>query len=312
MEHKPVLWREVLEALQPRPGGKYVDCTVGGGGHLTTIAASSHHRSQLLGIDADVIALAHPRKSLSPYVSSLTLVQGNFARLEAIAREHGFIEVDGVLFDLGVSSFQLEDPRRGFSFQAQGPLDMRMDPAQELTAWDLVNRISEEELAGILWKNGEERDSRRIARGIVRGRPIETTAELAQLVSEVKGRRRSKPGRHPATQTFQALRMAVNDELASLRQALPQAARILAPGGRLGVIAFHSLEDRIVKGFMNRESRDCLCPPELPECQCGHQASLRVLTRKPITPSPQELKDNPRSRSAKLRVAEKLRGPPED
>jgi len=232
------------------------------------------------------------------------LVHSSFTRLAEIAHACHFVPADGILFDIGLSSLQLADPTRGFAFKADGPLDMRFDPtAGGLTAAALVNHLSLEELATLLYRYGEERQSRRIAEAIIAARPLHTTKELAVIVERGVRRR----GRiHPATRTFQALRIAVNDELAALEEALPQAVEVLAPGGRLAVISFHSLEDRLVKRFMRRESRDCICPPESPVCICGHRATLRLVMRKPVRPTADEVAANPRSRSARLRVAERI------
>jgi 16S rRNA (cytosine1402-N4)-methyltransferase len=232
------------------------------------------------------------------------LVHGSFTRLAEIAEAYGFIPADGVLFDLGLSSLQLADPSRGFAFMADGPLDMRFDPTMDgPTAATLVNRLSPEEIAALLYRYGEERHARRIAEAIVAARPLHTTRELAAVVKQVAGRR----GRiHPATRTFQALRIAVNEEIDALEAALPQAVEILAVGGRLAAISFHSLEDRVVKRFLRRESRDCICPPELPMCTCDHRATVRSITRKPIWPAADEVAANPRARSARLRVAERI------
>ncbi len=250
------------------------------------------------------MALEVARARLAPYGERVALVHNSFARLSECARAHDFVPVDGVLLDLGLSSLQLADPSRGFAFMKPGPLDMRFDPQSgEPTAADLVNELPAEELARLLYRYGEERAARRVAEAIVAARPLRTTDELAAVVAQVLKRR----GRiHPATRTFQALRIAVNDELAALEAVLPQAVEILAPGGRLAVISFHSLEDRIVKRFLRRESRDCICPPEAPVCTCGHRAALRLITRKPIRPTPEETAANPRARSARLRVAERL------
>ncbi len=232
-------------------------------------------------------------------------MHANFDQLQRIAEREGFVPADGVLMDLGVSSDQLEAADRGFSFLKPGPLDMRMDPSLPLTAADLVNTLSEEELAQLIRTYGEEPRARRIARAIVQARPIHTTTELAEVIARAVPRR---PGQrlHPATRTFQALRIVVNDELGALERALPQALDVLRPGGRLVVIAFHSLEDRIVKQFFRQEARDCICPPRQPVCTCGHKARVRILTRKPVVPSEAELQANPRSRSAKLRAVEKV------
>jgi 16S rRNA (cytosine1402-N4)-methyltransferase len=237
-------------------------------------------------------------------------VHSSFSRLAEIARAHRFVPVDGVVFDLGLSSLQLADPARGFAFMVDGPLDMRFDLAESgPTATELVNRLPGAELADLLFRYGEERQARRIAEAIVAARPIRTTRALAAVIERAVGRR----GRiHPATRTFQALRIAVNDELAALEAALPQAVEILAPGGRLAVISFHSLEDRLVKRFLRRESRDCICPPEMPVCACDHRAMLRLVAQprpgrhKPIRPTADEIASNPRARSARLRVAERM------
>jgi len=301
--HIPVLYQEALAGLQPRPGGRYIDCTVGGGGHARGILELSSPDGQLLGIDIDPLAIEIAAERLRDYTSRFTLVNANFANLMEIVERHDFHPVDGILFDLGVSSLQLEQGERGFSFQREGPLDMRFDLEGEQTAADLVNCLPEEELAEILLRYGEERQARRIARAIVSHRPLTTTRELAEVV------RRAVPRRgkiHPATKTFQALRIAVNDELENLAKALPQAVEILAPGGRLVVISFHSLEDRIVKRFFRDEARGCICPPGIPVCICGHKPTLEIVTKRPIRPSAEEVKANPRSRSARLRVASRI------
>ncbi|MCS7251296.1 MAG: 16S rRNA (cytosine(1402)-N(4))-methyltransferase RsmH [Anaerolineae bacterium] len=301
--HVPVLLREALEGLKVRPGGVYIDATVGGGGHAAAILERSAPDGRLLGMDRDPEALARARERLRPFGERAVLVQGSYAELRRIAVRYDFLEVDGILFDLGLSSWQLSDPYRGFSFQIDGPLDMRYDPSQGIPAAEIVNRWPENQLAQIIRRYGEERFAQRIAKAIVRNRPIRTTTELAELIARVVGRGRED--QHPATRTFLALRIAVNEELQALEQALPQAVSLLKPGGRLAVIAFHSLEDRIVKAFFQRESRDCLCPPEIPVCTCGHRATLRMITRKPIRPSEEEVEMNPRARSARLRVAER-------
>jgi len=303
LKHTPVLYHEVLAGLRIEPGGRYIDATVGGGGHARSILMASAPDGKLLGIDADTMAIGLATEQLAEFENKIMLVQGSFADLEKIALRHGFRPVDGILFDLGLSSIQLGAAGRGFSFQLDGPLDMRFDPGQTTTAADLVNTLSVEELADILSRYGEEPQAQRIARAIVAQRPIHTTRELAALVEKMVGRRRRL---HPATQTFQALRIAVNDELECLAEALPQAMRLLKPGGRLAIISFHSLEDRLVKEFFRREGRNCLCPPELPICTCGHQAALKIITRKPIRPSAEEVAANPRSRSARLRIAYRL------
>jgi len=305
--HVPVLQRECIDALRPRDGGAYIDCTVGAGGHAGGILEAAGPRARLLGLDADPEALAIARGRLARFGDRVVLVNANFRTLASIARENGFIPADGVLFDLGLSSMQLERSLRGFSFQRDEPLDMRFDPSQRLTAADIVNEASEAELRKMLFEYGEESRAPAIARAIVRRRAtgrISTSKELAEVVAAAVGGRRG--GRHPATKTFQALRIAVNEELESLRQALPQAVEVLSKGGRLAVISFHSLEDRIVKEFMRQEASSCICPPGLPVCICGKRPTLKLITKKPIVPSAEEIERNPRARSAKLRVAERL------
>ncbi|MCL7451643.1 MAG: 16S rRNA (cytosine(1402)-N(4))-methyltransferase RsmH [Anaerolineae bacterium] len=302
-EHIPVLAEEVLAGLEVQPGGRYIDATLGAGGHAESILQHSAPDGKLLGLDADPDAVSFARERLRSFADRASLRVGNFRHLNTVATVEGFEQVDGILMDLGLSSRQLADAQRGFSFSQEGPLDMRMNPAVGRTAADLVNSLSESELARILWEYGEERHSRRIARTVVAHRPLRTTGQLADLVARTIGRREKI---HPATRTFQALRIAVNQELVALDKALPQARDLLRPGGRLAVIAFHSLEDRLVKRFYQHESRDCICPPEAPFCVCGHQATLRVITRKPIRPTRAEVEQNPQSRSARLRVAERL------
>jgi 16S rRNA (cytosine1402-N4)-methyltransferase len=305
---------EVLKFLQPGPGGNYIDGTVGGGGHTEAILEQSAPDGRVLGIDADIQALARVRERLSRWVSDgrLVLVHGNFAELARIVHEAGFVSIQGVLLDLGFSSDQMDDPERGFSFSVDSPLDMRLDQSQPVTAADLVNSASEQELADILWRYADERRARQIARRIVQERarsPITRTAQLAALAAAGVPYKRGTI--HPATRTFQALRIAVNHELERLEAALPQILEVLkrgGEGGRMVIISFHSLEDRLVKEFMRREATDCLCPPHVPVCVCGHKASLRLLTPKPITPTAQEIITNPRARSAKLRAAETIIG----
>ena len=303
LSHRPVLYEAVLEGLAPGPNGCYVDATVGAGGHARGILAASGPRGQLLGIDADPQAVVLARERLAAFGDRPTLVQGNFSQLVSIASARGFGKVDGILFDLGLSSMQLAAPERGFSFQQDGPLDMRFDPSSPTTAADLVNELEEGELADILRRYGQERQARRIARAIVSARSLHSTAQLAALIERVVRRWERI---HPATRTFQALRIAVNDELSVLSKALPQALDLLATGGRLVVISFHSLEDRIVKQFFEREARDCICPPDVPMCVCGHRARLSIITRHPIRPSEEEVAANPRSRSARLRIAVRI------
>ncbi len=304
LTHAPVLTEEVVRYLAVQPGGRYVDGTVGAGGHARAIIEAAAPGGLLLGLDADPQAIGIAERNLAPFAESVKLVEANFRELTDTCRGLNFVPVHGVLFDLGLSSVQLADTSRGFSFQTEAPLDMRFSPQQPLTAAGIVNECPEAELADVIWRFGEERASRRIARAIVRARPLSTTRELAAIVSRAMPGGRSRI--HPATRTFQALRIAVNDELGALTAGLEQARDILGLGGRLVVISFHSLEDRIVKQFFQRESRDCICPPEVPRCGCGHRATLRIVTKRTVTPGPQEIAANPRSRSARLRAAEKL------
>jgi 16S rRNA (cytosine1402-N4)-methyltransferase len=280
---------------------------VGGGGHAGALLERTAPDGRLLGLDRDPAALAIARRELARFGDRAALVNANFAVLDDVAREHDFVGVDGVLLDLGLSSIQLADESRGFSFRATGPLDMRADPELELTAADIVNIWDERDLRRIFAELGEEPEAARVAGAIVRRRargPFVAADELGRFVAGVKTRRPSRTD--PATRVFQALRMAVNDELGNLARGLVAAMRVLVPGGRLAVISFHSLEDRAVKQFMARESRDCICPPHLPTCVCGHRAGLRVVSRRPLMAADAETMRNPRARSARLRVAEKI------
>jgi 16S rRNA (cytosine1402-N4)-methyltransferase len=304
--HKPVLLKEVMTALSVQPGGRYVDGTLGGGGHSMAILQQSAPGGQLLGIDADPEAIRAAAINLSRFTDSVLLVNDNFVNIDVICHHYDFYPVHGILLDLGLSSMQLFDDPRGFSFQHEAALDMRFNPKQEITAADIVNNYSEFDLANLIKKYGEEPHSFRIARYIVQSRPINTTTELANIVERAVGGRKGKI--HPATKTFQALRIAVNEELEHLEQTLEKTIDLLGIGGRLAVISYHSLEDRIVKQFLARESKDCICPPSIPVCQCGHKAAFRLINKKVITPSEEELRDNPRSRSAKMRVAERIGG----
>ncbi len=301
--HIPVLVEETIQALAVQPGGRYIDCTLGGGGHAASILEHSSPGGQLLGIDADPEAIKLTRQRLKAYSNSILLINDNFVNLKAICYKYDFLPLHGILFDLGLSSLQLNGYGRGFSFQHRAPLDMRLNPNQELTAAYIVNNYPEAELAHLIKTYGEEGYSRQIARRIVQERPIKTTLELAQTIERVV-RKRTKI--HPATKTFQALRIAVNQELEHLELALRQAVDLLGFEGRLVVISYHSLEDRIVKQFMQQESKDCICPPGTPTCVCGHTASLRLINKRVITPSLEEVRNNPRSRSARLRAVERV------
>lgn len=306
--HTPVLLTETIAALQPKSGGRYIDATLGGGGHAEKVLELSRPDGALLGIDADPLALGAAADRLARFGDRVTFVESYFDRLNEIATDTGFAKVDGILFDLGVSSFQLDRAERGFSFRRDAPLDMRFGPSATSTASELVNTLGESELRIIFQEYGEERNARRVARRIVTERahrPIMTTAELARIVVAAKPSVTTEKI-HPATRVFQALRMAVNDELERLRTTLPQAVELLSGGGRLVVISFHSLEDRIVKRFLREAARGCTCPPAVPVCVCGRTATLRLISRRPLIARGDELRSNPRGRSAKLRVAERL------
>lgn len=333
--HLPVLLEEVLQALDPRPGKLYADVTVGGGGHSLAILNRAEN-IRLLGIDQDPAALAHAGETLSPFEKQVTLVSANFSQLSTVLASQKIpLITGGILADLGVSSHQLDTEDRGFSFRGDAPLDMRMNFKDDdaLTAETVVNDYSEEALVRIFSEYGEERFSKTVAREIVQRRkqtPLKTTRQLADLIvgvydrlpaaraaAEKKAKKKSEPKgekspkshsvrTHPATQVFQALRIEVNDELGNLERFLDSLPALMAPGARIAIISFHSLEDRIVKKFMQRESTDCICPPRLPICQCGHRASLKTLSSKPILGTDEEIQANPRARSAKLRAAERL------
>ncbi|MBI4233048.1 MAG: 16S rRNA (cytosine(1402)-N(4))-methyltransferase RsmH [Chloroflexi bacterium] len=302
--HTPVLLQEVAEALAVRPGGQYIDCTVGEGGHAEAILVASAPGGRLLGMDADPEAVAAALRRLASYAGRAILVQGNFSTVAEVAEAHHFRAVDGILFDLGLSSLQLEGEARGYSFRIDSPLDMRTDPSVSLTAAEVVNTYSEERLARVLATYGEETRARLIARAIVRSRPVRTSLELARAVEQAVGRLRGRL--HPATRTFQAVRIEVNRELEHLEAALREAIPLLGKGGRLVVISYHSLEDRLVKGSLRQAAARCKCPPRMPVCICGSTPELRLVRRKVVTPSPEEVRRNPRSRSARLRVAERL------
>lgn len=282
-----------------------MDATAGEGGHSLSLLQASAPSGVVLGVDRDPRSLARARRRLSSYGPRFIAAQGNYAQMVQLARDNGIQQADGVLMDLGMSSWQLEESGAGFSFQRDEPLDMRYDPAgQTLTAAQIVNTYPEEELSRLLYQYGEETRARAIARAIVRGRPIDTSGELARVVSGAirMGRRRI----HPATRTFQALRIAVNEELANLEAGLQAAIELLRPAGRLVVISYHSLEDRLVKNTLAREAASCICPPEIPVCVCQHQPTLRLINRRVIRPGLEELTANPRSRSARMRVAQRL------
>lgn len=314
-QHITVLLEEAVDGLAIKPDGIYVDCTLGGAGHSERIVSQLSGGGRLIAFDQDDAALDNARVRLAPYMDRVTLVKSNFRYLEEmlltcdVPTADGVPQVDGILFDLGVSSPQLDEAERGFSYNHDAPLDMRMDQGGALTAYDIVNSWEEREISRILHVYGEEKFARQIARKIVQARvnvPIETTGELAELVKAGIPAAARRTGGHPAKRSFQALRIAVNDELGAEEAALEQAVRCVRPGGRISVITFHSLEDRICKQLFASYVEKCTCPPDFPKCVCGGTGKLRLVNRKPIVPTEQELEVNPRSRSAKLRVAEKL------
>jgi 16S rRNA (cytosine1402-N4)-methyltransferase len=302
--HVPVMVGVVVEWLRPRPGARLVDGTVGLGGHAAALLDAAPG-STLLGLDRDPQALARAGARLAAAGSRVTLRQASYADLRAQLAEQGWHDgADAVLLDLGVSSLQLDDAARGFSFRTAGPLDMRMGPGAARDAAEVVNRWPEADLARVIADLGEEPRARRVAHAIVRARPLGTTRELAAVVERALGR--GRPGLHPATRTFQAIRLAVNDELAALERFLADGWETLRPGGRLAILAYHSLEDRRVKAAFRRWAADCLCPPGVLRCACGWRARVRLLTRRPLRPSAAEVAANPRARSARLRVVERL------
>ena len=306
--HYSVLLRECVDALNIRPDGVYVDGTLGMGGHSEQIAKRLEN-GLLIAIDRDRTALERAGERLAPFADRIRFVHGNFRDLKQILQRQGVEKADGMLFDLGVSSPQLDEAERGFSYMTDAPLDMRMDTSESLTAWFVVNKWPEEKLKQILFEFGEERYAPRIAAAIVRQRaaaPIDTTGELVDVIRGAMPAAALREKQHPAKRSFQAIRIAVNDELASIRELMDSASELLAPGGRLAVISFHSLEDRIVKNAIAAKERGCTCPRDFPVCTCGFKQTLKSVTRKPILPSERELSENPRSRSAKLRVAERV------
>ena len=306
--HKSVLLDECIEALAIRPDGIYLDGTLGGAGHSCEIAARLT-TGRLIGVDRDPVALAAATERLAPFADRVTTVHSNFSELEKILDNLGIAAVDGMLFDLGVSSPQLDEAERGFSYMADAPLDMRMNREDSLSAWDVVNTWSQEELRRILYDYGEERYAPQIAAAIIRNRenaPVESTLQLVDIIRSAMPAQALREKQHPAKRSFQAIRIAVNDELGAVSKLMRCAFPRLNKGGRLAVITFHSLEDRIVKSEMQQASKGCTCPPKFPVCVCGKKPLVRLVTRKPIVSAAAELEENPRARSAKLRVAEKL------
>jgi 16S rRNA (cytosine1402-N4)-methyltransferase len=305
--HVSVLVREVIECLRPGPGKRYFDGTVGGGGHAEQILIESSPDGQVLALDRDDTALAETHKRLERFEGRVIARQASFANAKDILTEIGWDGVDGVILDLGISSDQIDSPERGFSFRGAARLDMRMDRRQSVDAWQIVNSFAVEQLERIFRVYGEEPRARRIAQSIVAGRKqhtVETTAQLVQIIERVKGSGRRD--HHPATQIFQALRIAVNQELQQLEQFLENGYETLRPGGRMVIISFHSLEDRIVKAAFRKWNRACLCPPRALSCRCGWSQKVKLLTKKPIIPSASEIHANPRARSAKMRAVERM------
>lgn len=304
--HIPVLLNETIELLDCRPGDIIVDGTLGGGGHASEIIRRILPGGLLVGIDQDPEALRAARERLMPYGDSLITVHDNFANLEQIMHRCSLSHIDGMLIDLGVSSYQLDTGSRGFSYQEDARLDMRMNPNQDLSAYEVVNEYEEDRLARIIADYGEERWAKRIAQFIVKNRPIETTGQLTEVIKAAIPAKARRHGPHPAKRTFQAIRIEVNNELGNLRKVIEQAISFLRPGGRLCVITFHSLEDRIVKTAFRNMENPCTCPPRAPICTCGKKPLVKVLTRKPVIPTDEEIDANPRARSAKLRACQKL------
>jgi 16S rRNA (cytosine1402-N4)-methyltransferase len=307
--HVPVLVKEVVEWIHGKDGGIYVDATIGSGGHAVALLETYPDIALLVGIDQDAQAVAIAKKNLAAFHKRAIVAHGNFTTIKTILGTLHIEHIDGIIFDLGVSSMQLSNPLRGFSFMAEGPLDMRMDQNSAVQAQDLINTSTASELEEILRTYGEERWARRISRAIHSHRstqPISTTTELSRIISGAIPARYRSPAINPATRTFQALRIAVNNELKNLHHALDEACDLLNSGGRMGVISFHSLEDRIVKQKFQQWQKGCTCPPRVPQCICGNEKTITMLTKKPVVPTRDEVQVNPRSRSAKLRVAEKI------
>ena len=308
-KHTPVMPDEVVYFLKCESGGLYIDGTLGGGGHTARILEAAEPDGRVIGIDHDEDAINEARENLKNYISRVTTVKGNFADIKGILGEMGITGVNGIVLDLGVSSYHLEKPERGFSFRFEGPLDMRMDRSKDRTAREIVNKLREKELADIFRQYGEERWANKIAKAIVKRRKvgqITTTTELADIVCSSIPARYHPRDIHPATRTFQALRIVVNDELRNLERAIDDGVHLIKSGGRFVVISFHSLEDRVVKERFRALERGCICPLDFPECRCGKKPVLRIITKKPVIPSPAEIMSNPRARSAKMRAAERI------
>ena len=302
--HRPVRYQETIQYLTAKNAKRFLDCTAGAGGHSEGLLRESSPDSELIALDLDPTAIALSQERLKPFGNRAKVIKASYLEAPQVLQAQGWDGVDGILMDLGVSSMQFDQGERGFSFRFDAPLDMRFDPNKGQSASDLVNGLSESELAQIIWEYGEEKYSRRIAKAIVQARPLYSTFELAEIVRKAVGKTREQ--QDPATRTFQALRIAVNDELNVISQAVPNLIELLQTNGRIAIISFHSLEDRIVKNVFRQASADCICPPEKLICDCGHVATVKVLTKRPITASEDELQTHPRSRSARLRIAQKL------
>ena len=304
IQHTPVLVPEILKLLNVTSGGRYIDCTLGEGGHTKSLLEASTPGGEVLGIDADHEAIEVSKNRLEKYGDRFLFSNNNFREIRKIAMRSQFIPCHGILFDLGVSSLQLDKESRGFSFRRKAPLDMRFSIDQTLTAEEVLNTFSETEIADILYNYGEERRSRKIAKIIVKNRPIKDADQLSDLIKN--NVRQTNYKINPSTKTFQALRIYINEELLALSKALEQSLEIVGIGGRIAVISYHSLEDRIVKNFFRKESKYCICPPNVSECECEHKPKIKIITKKPIVPSTNEIESNKRSRSAKLRVVERI------
>lgn len=304
--HTPVMLEEVLQYLDPKPGGIYADGTLGGGGHSLEILKRISPGGRLIGIDRDPAAIKAAQERLKDWAGSFTAVHGNYSDIREILDDLGVEHLDGMIMDLGVSSYQLDEKERGFTYNEDVRLDMRMDTTQDFSAYDVINGYTAEDLARIFWQYGEERWSKRIAEFIVKNRPIDTTGRLVEVIKAAVPASARRTGPHPARRVFQAIRIEVNSELEHLKVAVDKAVSALKPGGRLCIITFHSLEDRIVKTEFQRLSNPCTCPPKSPVCLCGETPQVEILTRKPVLPTAEEIDSNPRSRSAKLRACRKL------
>ncbi len=307
-QHTPVLLKEIIQNLNIKENGIYVDGTLGGAGHSKEIARRLK-TGKLIGIDQDTNALEKSKQVLEPYKDNVILVHNNYENIEEVLKELNIQKVDGILLDIGVSSHQLDEDSRGFSYHNDAPLDMRMDKTSEISAWHVVNNYSQDDLEKIIFEYGEDRWAKRIAEFIVLEReegPINTTLELVTAIKKAIPKAVRMEGNHPAKKTFQAIRIEVNRELEVLKNSIEKMVELLKPGGRLLIITFHSLEDRIVKEHFRELYKDCICPPEIPQCVCDKKRTIKIITRKPIVPTDEEIKENPRSRSSKLRIAEKI------